>query len=85
MARWGRSINLGLKDHWMPEPNFKPRSEALGGSRLGDLVGTYLPRVARGRFFKSGRALRVSFWCQLLLGWVLITLFAAGFTGIIRR
>jgi hypothetical protein len=32
-----------------------------------------------------GSMLRVYFWIHLLLGWVLITLFAAGFTGIIRH
>jgi hypothetical protein len=78
-------INLGLKDYWMPDPALHPRSNALVGTRLGDWLGTHLPRGARWRFFNSGRALRVYFWCHLLLGWVLITLFVSGFTGIIRR
>jgi hypothetical protein len=36
-------------------------------------------------FINWGGALRWYFWVHLLLGWVLITLFVAGFTGIIRR
>ncbi|MGA2409281.1 MAG: hypothetical protein ABSG46_02690, partial [Candidatus Binataceae bacterium] len=93
-------INLGLKDKWMPDPNLtaglkssaavagtdpKIETKPLEGSWLGDLVGVYFPTIADRTFFKSGTALRAYLWIHLLLGWVLITLFAAGFTGIIRR
>jgi hypothetical protein len=78
-------VNLGLKDKWMPDPSLKPRPFAIEGTRLGDFVGSYLQRPSNWYFFNSGRALRVYFWCHLLLGWVLITLFVSGFTGIIRR
>ena len=80
-------INLGLKDKWMPDAIYNPNPKALEGTWLGDFVGhrRWLNWLTRRRFFNSGRALRVYFWCHLLLGWVLITLVVAGFTGIIRR
>jgi hypothetical protein len=78
-------INLGLKDKWMPDPNLKPRPMAIQGTWLGDFVGSYLQRPSIWHLFNSGRALRIYLWFHLLLGWVLITLFAAGFTGVIRR
>jgi hypothetical protein len=78
-------INLGLKDKWMPDPQLMPRRVAVSGTWLADLIGKYFASFARWRFFQSGRALRGYFWCHLLLGWVLITLFAAGLTGIVRR
>jgi hypothetical protein len=78
-------INLGIKDRWMPDPNLRHRAKALTGTWLGDWCGSHFPQVADQRFFKSGRSLRVYFWCHLLLGWALITLFAAGFTGIVHH
>lgn len=76
-------INLGLKDNWMPNPKLTPRPTE--GTWLGDLVGAHSPPVASWRFFNSGRALRAYLWIHILFGWGLITLFVAGFTGIIRR
>jgi hypothetical protein len=76
-------INLGLKDRWMPDPSLTPRTKALTGIWL-DCFGSCIPQIADGRLFKWGKALRVYFWFHLLVGWVLITLFAAGLTGIIK-
>jgi hypothetical protein len=78
-------INLGLKEKWMPEPDLKPRPKAVEGTWLGDFVNSQFQNRAGWHFFHSGQALRVYFWIHLLMGWVLVTLFAAGFTGIIRR
>jgi len=58
---------------------------------LGNFLATRFPSFVNSPaffnrwFFKSGRGLRFYYWVHLLLGWVLVTLFAAGFTGIIRR
>ncbi len=58
---------------------------------LGNFLVTRFPSLVNSPaffnrwFFKSGRGLRLYYWVHLLLGWVLVTLFAAGFTGIIRR
>jgi hypothetical protein len=78
-------INLGLKDKWMPNPIFSPGPKEMPGTLLGDYVSAYIPHVAELRFFRSGQALRVYFWCHLLIGWVLVTLIVAGLTGIIRH
>jgi len=81
-------INLGLKDQWMPNPNLpdpKSTQPPTKGTWLGDFVGAHSPPLDHWRFFNSGRALRGYLWIHLSAGWVLITLFAAGFTGIIRR
>ncbi|MGA2409725.1 MAG: hypothetical protein ABSG46_04960, partial [Candidatus Binataceae bacterium] len=78
-------VNLGLKDTWMPNPNLQPRAKPLEGTLIGDFTGAHLPSIADRSFFRSGAALRVYYWVHLLLGWVLITLFVSGFTGIIRR
>ena len=53
-------VNLGQKDHWMPDPN---------------------PQVSR---WKPG-FLRWFRWGQVLLGWLLATLFLAGVTGVVRK
>jgi hypothetical protein len=78
-------INLGLKDNWMPDPNLQPRPKAVEGTYLGDFVSYQFRNRAGWHFFHSGQALRVYFWIHVLFGWGLITLFVAGFTGIIRR
>jgi hypothetical protein len=57
----------------------------MPGTFLGNFVSAHLPHVAELQFFKSGQALRVYFWCHLLIGWVLVTLIVAGLTGIIRH
>jgi hypothetical protein len=53
-------VNLGQKDHWMPDPN--PQ-----GAR-------WMPGFLR--WFR---------WGQVLLGWLLATLFVAGVTGVVRK
>jgi hypothetical protein len=78
-------INLGLKDKWMPNPTLSSGPNNMPGTLLGDFVSAHLPHVAELQFFKSGQALRVYFWCHLLIGWVLVTLIVAGLTGIIRH
>ncbi|MGO9267444.1 MAG: hypothetical protein ACLQBA_21620 [Candidatus Binataceae bacterium] len=64
-------VNLGLKERWMLNPNLAP------------------PANVRNRFPHLARwlepALRTYWLLHVFAGWVLITLFAAGFTGIIRR
>jgi hypothetical protein len=80
-------INLGLKDKWTPNPKLSdPRlNRPQNGTWLGDGVATLVPSVTRWWPFDSGRTLRGYLWIHIIAGWVLITLFAAGFTGIIRR
>lgn len=53
-------VNLGQKDHWMPDPN------AQGSRRMPEFL----------LWFR---------WSQVLLGWLLATLFVAGVTGVVRK
>ena len=80
-------INLGMKDRWMLDPNLKPRTKALAGFPLvivWALVSRGLLVGASGAFVDQAKH-SVYLWVHLLLGWVLITLFVAGFTGIVQR
>ncbi len=69
-------VNLGQKDHWTPDPqgpdHFAP---SLREAKFQGCHGVCLPYPG---------ALRWWFWIQVLVGWVLATLFVAGLTGIVR-
>jgi hypothetical protein len=41
--------------------------------------------LIRGISFRWGGLLRIYLWVHILFGWILTTLWVAGFTGIVRR
>jgi hypothetical protein len=77
-------ISLGQKDHWAPKPLFAGKQPIVSGNLVGSVTnrqirGYYLvPRLCAVGF------LRLWLWLQIVLGWVLATLFVAGLTGIVR-
>jgi sRNA-binding regulator protein Hfq len=72
-------INLGQKDHWMPNPNcgsrLVPRWAWITSVTFGWLNSDWLT---------SGWLLRLYLWFHILFGWLLTTLVVAGLTPIIR-
>jgi hypothetical protein len=62
-------VNLRQKDHWWPVASKECRSTVLGD----DLT------------WPCGLLLRAYLWGQILAGWVLTTLFAAGLAGLVRK
>jgi len=67
-------VQLGQAQRWQPDPN--PQSVVLP-------AGKWIRRVLR--LTTSPRFLRGFLWVQIILGWILATLFAAGVSGILRR
>jgi hypothetical protein len=67
-------VNLGQADNWAPDPN--PSSQVSKATRS---VWTYV-----ARWFTSPQFLQTVVWVQILLGWLLATLFVAGVTGIVH-
>jgi hypothetical protein len=65
-------VKLGQADKWQPDPDPLPSSGK-----------TSSPRFLR--WTASPRFMRVFIWIQILLGWLLATLFVAGISGIIRH
>ena len=68
-------INLGQKDHWMPNIHRCHRVRLFGGWPLHRPID----RIA------TGQQLRLWLWIHIALGWLLTTLFVAGLTPIIRK
>jgi hypothetical protein len=66
-------VKLGQADRWQPDPNGQNRQPPCGG-RLRAVC----------RLVTSRRFLLCFLWFQILLGWILATLFAAGVTGILH-
>ncbi len=67
-------VNLGQADKWQPEP------EQLARRRTGEKLLAWVWRRLTWRRF-----LVWFLWFQILLGWLLATLFVGGVTGIIRH
>ncbi len=67
-------VKLGQADRWQPDPN-AVKSSTLEKSRFRRFV----------RFLTSSKFVQWFLWVQIILGWILATLFAAGVTGIIRK
>ncbi len=66
-------VNLGQNDNWQPEP------PAPASRQPGEKLFAWLHRRITWRRF-----LVWFLWFQILLGWLLATLFVGGVTGIIR-
>ena len=67
-------VKLGQVDRWQPDPSPPEPHDPAKDS---------IHRM--GRAFVSAGFLRIFRWFQILLGWVLATLFAAGVTGVVRK
>jgi hypothetical protein len=67
-------VKLGQVDHWQPDPS--PQHFAVRIWRWPSSFAVWISIAAFLRWFR---------WFQILLGWVLATLFVAGVTGIVRR
>jgi hypothetical protein len=65
-------VKLGQSDKWQPEPSPAPLFEGNIWRRLVQFVGLR-------------RSLRWFVWAQILLGWLLATLFLAAVTGLIQH
>ncbi len=81
-------VKLGQAEFWAPDPGVLQRERAPA-----TLTGRLLwPRavwnsVLRGVNYlaESPTFVQLLLWIQILLGWVLATLFVAGVTGIVRK
>jgi hypothetical protein len=73
-------INFGQKDRWMPNPHdgsqLKPRWQWLAKRTPGWITSGWLT---------TGWLLRLYLWIHIAAGWLLTTLFVAGFTSIVRN
>lgn len=65
-------VKLGQADKWQPDPEPAPLS-----------AGTWFRRFLR--WTGKPRFMRVVIWVQILLSWLLATLFVAGISGLIRH
>ena len=69
-------VNLGQKEHWTPDPQGPDHfASSLREVKFQGCHGVRVPYPG---------ALRWWFWIQVLVGWLLATLFVAGLTGIVR-
>jgi hypothetical protein len=62
-------IDLHMKNYWLPNANNK--SELRISNRINIPI--------------SGSIIRIWFWLHIILGWILITLFIVGLTGLIKK
>jgi hypothetical protein len=83
-------VTFGQGDSWQPEPNIAllPPRHGNWAFRLGQFVAS-LRHAAEWKarfllYIASPVFLRRFLWAQILLGWILATLFAAGVTGLVR-
>jgi hypothetical protein len=67
-------VKLGQTDKWQPDPEPKPAMRPQRNGRQSFLART-----------PSARTLRWFFWIQILLGWLLATLFLAAISGIVHH
>jgi hypothetical protein len=65
-------VKLGHADKW--EPNYRESSST---------TGSLLRRLIAGS--ASGRFMRWFLWLQILLGWLLATLFVAAVSGLVQH
>jgi hypothetical protein len=78
-------VPLGQKDHWRPNPSIAGTEPKLSPGFLRMATETkagnhyLLPRIRAIGF------LQLWPWFQIVLGWVLATLFVVGLTGIVRK
>jgi len=78
-------IKLGQADCWAPDPNAEstpglgPWKDAVGFTQIAGQCWRLLRSYTASPSF-----LRGFLWVQIILGWILATLFAAGVTGIIH-
>jgi len=68
-------VKLGQTAKWQPNPEREPPPSSPAGTRMQRFR----------RWTKSARFIRVFIWIQILLGWVLATLFVAGLSGIVHH
>ncbi|HTB86575.1 MAG TPA: hypothetical protein VK743_01415, partial [Steroidobacteraceae bacterium] len=76
-------VKLGQADAWAPNPQMPPSLPAEKLSFLrhpAKVLGRKLNRITR-----SPQRLQWFLWIQIILGWILATLFVAGVTGIVRH
>ncbi|MBV9265263.1 MAG: hypothetical protein JO061_03750 [Acidobacteriaceae bacterium] len=91
-------VKLGQTDRWQPDPHPQkanlsseidadPRIAATGRSsslyRLFLRATTFAPKLLH--FSESPQFIRWFIWIQILLGWLLATLFVAGVAGIVHK
>jgi hypothetical protein len=65
-------VKLGQVDKWQPDPMPFPRQSGHELSLLARLIG-------------SAKLIRWFFWIQILLGWLLATLFLAAVSGVVQH
>jgi hypothetical protein len=86
-------VKLGQGDTWHPESNADdtlPRQKTSLTAHASPSLWAPLRRarrwlICRGLWPTSPKFLRWFLWIQILLGWLLATLFLAGVTGVVRK
>lgn len=91
-------IKLGQTERWQPDPQLRPsrtKKVAVENSRPNGSVGlrrifgdgSNLRRLLGGAdaYLASPRFIRAFLWVQVLLGWLLATLFVAGIAGMLHK
>jgi hypothetical protein len=78
-------ISGGLYPDPNPENPVRPLQRFLVLCGLQHHPNREAPRSKLSRWFTSPRFLRWFLWIQVLLGWLLATLFVAGVTGVVRK
>lgn len=77
-------VNLGQKDRWAPNPEPPGRTPAIQWRLLRQAYDAEVVVSVLLRATQSARFLQWCLWIQIVLGWILATLFAAGLAGIVR-
>jgi hypothetical protein len=80
-------VHLGQADRWAPDPVSQPaeRLAVKGTGRLVWLRAAWRGAVSAIDYLAEWPAfLQIFVWIQILLGWILATLFVAGVTGLVH-
>ena len=70
-------------DVFLPVIDFHQASYWIPEASLGEPVDQNIDSLSTG--IRDGGVLLAYFWLQIILGWVLTSLWVAGFTGLVRR
>jgi hypothetical protein len=78
-------VTLAQSSYWQPRRVEERRLAAAGHGFLARACNAEVFKPERLRWVPAAEFLRWFRWLQVLLGWLLATLFVAGVTGVVRQ